>query len=483
VGLYRSMRVVGILVLVYSMSMLPPALVSLWYGDGEVRHFGSALLIISAVGLLIMRLAGAHGVSNNLRRRDGFIVVVFFWVVLSMLGAIPLMLGTHMTFVDALFEAVSGFTTTGATVIVGLDGLPPSILYYRQQLQWLGGMGLVVLAIAVLPMLGIGGTQLYRAETPGPGKEEKITPRLVQSARALWMIYVGLTLSCAAAYWLAGMPLFDAVAHSFSTVSTGGFSTHDASLGYFDSAAIELVATLFMLLGGINFGVHYMVLRDHSPKHYFQDTEVRSYLLIIVVLLLVILSALTITGVYRNFGHALMDAGFEVVSVITSTGFGEADFSRWPLFLPLMLIFTSFIGGCGGSTAGGIKVLRVVLLFKQGVREATNLVHPHAIRPIKIGGRVVNNRTIQSVWGFFSAYLFVFVILTLLMMAAGLDQVSAFSAVATSINNLGPGLGEVAYTFATVSDPVKLLAMIAMLLGRLEIFTLLVLLSPRFWLE
>lgn len=482
-GLYRSMRVVGVLVLAYSLSMLPPALVSLWYGDGEVRHFGLALLAISAVGLLIMQVASARGANKSLRRRDGFIVVVFFWVVLSMLGAIPLMLGTHMTFVDALFEAVSGFTTTGSTVIVGLDGLPPSILYYRQQLQWLGGMGLVVLAIAVLPMLGIGGAQLYRAETPGPGKEEKIAPRLVQGARALWMIYVGLTVVCATAYWLAGMPVFEAVAHSFSTVSTGGFSTHDASLGYFDSSAIELVATLFMLLSGINFGVHYMVLRDHDPMHYFQDTEVRSYFMIVVVLLLVIFSALTVTGVYQSFGHAVMDAGFEVVSVLTSTGFGEADFSRWPLFLPPLLIFTSFIGGCGGSTAGGIKVLRIVLLFKQGAREAANLMHPHAIRPVKIGGRVVKDRTIQSVWGFFSVYLFVFVILTLLMMAAGLDQVSAFSAVATSINNLGPGLGEVAYTFATVSDPVKLLAVIAMLLGRLEIFTLLVLLSPRFWLE
>ncbi len=482
-GLFRSLRVVGILVLAYSTSMLPPVLVSLWYNDGEVRHFGTALLAIAAAGVLILMVSGRHGAGKSLRRRDGFIVVVFFWVVLSMLGAIPLMLGTHLSFVDALFEAVSGFTTTGSTVIVGLDALPPSVLYYRQQLQWLGGMGLVVLAIAVLPMLGIGGSQLYRAETPGPGKDEKITPRLVQGARALWMIYVGLTLLCVLAYWLAGMPLFEAVAHSFSTVSTGGFSTHDASLGYFDSAAIELVATLFMLLGGINFAVHYVVLRDRNPLHYFQDTEVRSYFLIVLVLMLVIFSTLALTGVYRSFGHAVMDAGFEVVSVITSTGFGEADFSRWPLFLPLLLIFTSFIGGCGGSTAGGIKVLRIVLLFKQGAREASNLMHPHAIRPIKIGGRVVNSRTIQSVWGFFSMYLFVFVILTLSMMAAGLDQVSAFSAVATSINNLGPGLGEVAYTFSTVSDPVKLLAVIAMLMGRLEIFTLLVLLSPKFWLE
>ena len=482
-GLFRSMRVVGILVLAYSTSMLPPALLSLWYNDGEVQHFGTSLLAIAAAGVLILLVSGRRGAGKNLRRRDGFIVVVFFWVVLSMLGAIPLMLGTHLSFVDALFEAVSGFTTTGSTVIVGLDGLPPSVLYYRQQLQWLGGMGLVVLAIAVLPMLGIGGSQLYRAETPGPGKDEKITPRLVQGARALWMIYVGLTVLCILAYWLAGMPLFEAVAHSFSTVSTGGFSTHDASLGYFDSAAIELVATLFMLLGGINFAVHYVVLRDHNPLHYFQDTEVRSYFLIVLVLMLVIFSTLVVTDVYRNFGHAVMDAGFEVVSVLTSTGFGEADFSKWPLFLPLLLIFTSFIGGCGGSTAGGIKVLRIVLLFKQGAREATNLMHPHAIRPIKIGGRVVNNRTIQSVWGFFSVYLFVFVVLTLSMMTAGLDQVSAFSAVATSINNLGPGLGEVAYTFSTVSDPVKLLAVVAMLLGRLEIFTLLVLLSPKFWLE
>ena len=481
VNIGRSMNVVGILTLAYSLSMLPPAAVSVWYQDGELVHFEAAFLIVLVIGLAIRQLT--RGRYGSLKRRDGFIIVASFWLVFSALGALPFILGSKMSFTDALFESASGFTTTGATVITGIDSLPPSILYYRQQLQWLGGMGLVMLAIAVLPMLGIGGSQLYRAETPGPGKDEKITPRLVKGARLLWVIYVGLTAACALGYWLAGMPLFDAVAHSFSTVSTGGFSTHDASLGHYQSSAIEMVATLFMLLGGINFGVHYLVLRDHNPLHYLADVEVRSYLGFILALMLLIFATLTWTGVYPGFFHAALDAGFEVVSIMTSTGFGEADFSRWPLFLPVMLIFISFIGGCGGSTAGGIKVLRILLLFKQGAREVNSLLHPRSVRPVKIGGRTVNERTLQSVWGFFSAYLVVFVILTLSMMAAGLDQVSAFSAVATAINNLGPGLGKVAYTFADVSDTVKLLAVLAMLLGRLEIFTLLVLLSPAFWRE
>ncbi|WP_354671204.1 TrkH family potassium uptake protein [Thiohalobacter sp. IOR34] len=472
---------VGLLSLAFSSTLLVPALLAWWYRDGQLASFLYAFLAAQAIGLLLWLPVRNH--RGELRRRDGFIVVALFWLLLSLVSALPFLFGPHLSFVNAFFEAVSGFTTTGATVISGLDGLPRSLLYYRQQLQWLGGMGLVVLAVAIQPLLGIGGMRLYRAETPGPLKEEKIEPRLAQTARALWLIYLGLTVLCALAYWLAGMTPFDAIGHSFATISTGGFSTHDASLGYYASVPIELIAMAFMLLGGINFSIHFSVWRSFNPLHYLRDIEVRTFLLFTLLTTLVLVAVLRLTGDYDSYAAAFVDSGFEVVSVITSTGFGEVDFTHWPLFLPVLLIFISFIGGCGGSTAGGMKVMRVLLLIKQGQRELGRLLHPRALRPVRIGRRLLGERTTQAIWGFFAAYIFVFVLLTLAMMAAGLDQVSAFAAVATCLNNLGPGLGEVAYTFGGVSDAAKLLAAAAMLLGRLEIFTLLVLLHPAFWRE
>ncbi|HHH42573.1 MAG TPA: potassium transporter [Gammaproteobacteria bacterium] len=476
-----SLRVVGLLSIGFSLTMLPPVAVSIWYQDQQVAHFLKSFVIAFSGGLAVW-LAARHQ-DSTLRRKDGFVVVTLFWVALSLLGALPFLFGPHLDFVDAFFEAVSGFTTTGATVITHIDALPRSMLYYRQQLQWLGGMGLVVLAVAILPLLGIGGMRIYRAETPGPMKEEKITPRLAQSARTLWVIYLLLTLACALAYWLAGMTPFDAIGHAFATISTGGFSTHDASLGYFHSETIESIATVFMLAGGINFSVHFLALRDKSLLPYFRDVEVRTFLLFVSAALLMVASILWLTGENPSLAHATVSAYFEVVSIITSTGFGADDFTLWPLFLPVFLIFISFIGGCGGSTAGGMKVMRMLLLFKQGLREIHNLVHPRSVRPIKVGGRILQERTVEAVWGFFAVYIVVFVILTLAMMATGLDQVSAFSAVATSINNLGPGLGEVAYNFAGVGADAKLISVFAMLLGRLEIFTILVLFTPSFWLD
>jgi len=459
--------------------MIPPMLVSWFYDDGELAHFALSFVLIHAAGLALwLPLRRSIG---EFQRRDGFIIVTLFWVVLSLLSAIPFVIGPHLSFVDAFFEAVSGFTTTGATVIIGLDSLPPSILYYRGQLQWLGGMGLIVLAVAIMPMLGIGGMQLYRAEAPGPMKEEKLKPRLAETARALWVLYVGLTVACALGYWFTGMTGFDAIVHSFATVSTGGFSTHDASLGYFDSVSIEMIASVFMLAGGINFAVHYRVVLGLSLKPYWRDVEVRAFMLFIVSTLLVVASMLWLLEEYGHFHQALTNSLFEVISVITSTGFGTADFSRWPSFLPLLLIFISFVGGCGGSTAGGIKVSRILLLLKQAGQEINYLIHPRAVRPLRIGNNVLAPRVSQAIWGFFAIYIIVFSLFTLLMMAAGLDQVSAFAAVATSINNLGPGLGEVSTTFASVSTAGKLLATVAMLLGRLEIFTVLVILAPTFW--
>jgi trk system potassium uptake protein TrkH len=472
-------RIVGIYALIFGITLIGPILVGIWYREAEVLHFIWPM-VGSLAGGAFLWLIGRRR-ARELSVGDGYLVVALFWVLLSILGAWPLMNGFGLSPVDALFESTSGITTTGATVIDGLDSMPRSLLFYRQQLQWFGGMGLIVLGVAVMPMLGIGGMQLYRAEAPGPLKEEKLTPRLTQTARALWIIYFALTLACAGGYWLAGMTPFDAVSHSLSTVSTGGFSTHDASIGYFASPAVEVVAVVFMLLAAINFGVHYLVWLDRNPLHYLRDTEARAFLGFVLAMVTLVGVILYLEGSYDQVHASLRDAAFEVVSIVTSTGFGTVDFAHWPDFLPLLLIYISFVGGCGGSTAGGMKVLRVLLMVKQGVQEVRQLIHPHAILPLRLGRRIVDPRLARSVWGFFALYTFAVATLTLLMIHAGLAPLDAFSAVATCLNNLGPGLGEVAVTFQSVSDLGKLLGVVAMLLGRLEILTILVILSPAFW--
>jgi trk system potassium uptake protein TrkH len=473
------LQIIGMLCIAHSLTLLPPMLVSLWFHDGELEDFFITFLLLITTGYLLW--APFRRQAVELRRSDGFLVVAMFWMILSLISALPFIIGSHLDFVDALFEATSGFTTTGATVVLDLDKFPPSILYYRQQLQFFGGMGLVILAIAILPMLGVGGMQLYRAETPGPMKDEKLAPRLAQTARGLCLIYIGLTLACMIGYWLAGVELFDALQHAFSTVSTGGFSTHNESFGYFNSPVVNIIAVIFMLLGAINFGIHFLAIKNRHPSLYFIDTETRVFLLIVSAFVVLYTISLYFKGVYSDPFHSLDFALFEVTSVITSTGFGVTDFSLWPSFLPVLLIFISFIGGCGGSTAGGIKVIRIVTLIKQAAQQLFLLVYPKAHRPVMIGERVLDSNVIQAIWGFFAVYIIVFATLTLLMMMAGLDQVSAFASVAATMNNLGPGLGEVSITFAGVNDSGKLIAVIAMLLGRLEIFPLLVILSPGFW--
>lgn len=473
------LRIIGFYIIIFGLTLITPILVALWYGESELMHFFIPMVTSLSSGALLLSFRKRR--SENLSTRDGFLIVALFWILLSLLGAFPLMLSAHLSFIDAVFESASGVTTTGATVMTGLDSLPRSLLFYRQQLQWIGGMGLVVLGVAVLPMLGIGGMQLYRAEAPGPMKEEKLTPRLAVTARYFWSIYVGLTALCALCFWIAGMEPFDAIAHSLSTLSTGGFSTHDASIGYFNSPFIEGVAIFFMVIAAINFGVHFIALNKRNPMQYFHDVESRSFILINIGLVLLVASILTLEISDYTLIKGLRDSAFIVVSVITSTGFGTVDFSHWPDFLPVLLIFISFIGGCGGSTAGGMKVMRILLLVKQGLHEAKKLIHPQAILPVRLGNRLIDNRLMQGVWGFFSLYIAAFIVLMLLMMHAGLDALSAFAAIATAMNNMGPGLGEVAYNFQSVSGFGKLIATAAMLLGRLEIFTLLVLLTPGFW--
>ncbi len=474
-------RILGLLLMVFSITMLPPILVSLWYGDQAWLSFieGFALTFVAGVVCWLP----VRRERRELRLRDGFLVVASFWTVLGSFGAAPLYFDDSLSLsvTDAIFESISGLTTTGATVLTGLDELPRSILYYRQQLQWLGGMGIIVLAVAVLPMLGVGGMQLYRAETPGPVKDTKLTPRITETAKALWYVYLGFTIACFVSYMLAGMGAFDALCHAFSTVAIGGFSTHDLSIGYFDSNAINLVAVVFMFFAGINFSLHFFAARYISVKHYTQDSEFRAYALFLVVMSLLVIAALLYFNIFATPRDSIVNGLFQAVSIATTTGFTTADFSMWPTAVPVLLIFASFVGGSAGSTAGGIKVIRWLLVYKQGVREIVRLVHPSAEIPVKLGNKAVPYRVVDAVWGFFSIYVIVFAGMMLAMMATGLDQVTAFSAVAATLNNLGPGLGGVSNGFMSLSDVAKWISIAGMLLGRLEIFTLLVLVTPTFW--
>ncbi|MEE9142633.1 MAG: TrkH family potassium uptake protein [Gammaproteobacteria bacterium] len=474
-------RILGMLLMLFSVTMLPPIGVAWIYGDTTVIEFATGFGFTFAAGALLW--FPVRKARQELRLRDGFVIVAMFWVVLGVFGAAPLVISEelNLSLTDAVFESMSGLTTTGATILAGLDGLPKSILYYRQQLQWLGGMGIIVLAVAVLPMLGVGGMQLYRAETPGPVKDTKLTPRITETAKALWYIYVGITIMCCVAYWIAGMTFFDALSHSFSTVAIGGFSTHDASIGHFDNHAIELIAVFFMFVAGINFSLHFIAWRNGRLVYYFTDPECRAYFNTLVILSAIVIIYLIYSDTYDDVSEAVVDGLFQAVSIGTTTGYTTVGYHLWPGAIPVTLIFASFIGGSAGSTAGGMKVMRWLLIYKQGVREVIRLVHPSAEIPVKIGNRAVPQRVIESVWGFFAIYIVVFGIMMLLLMATGLDQVTAFAAVAACLNNLGPGLGEVASNFASINDVAKWIGMAAMLLGRLEIFTLLVLLTPTFW--
>ena len=477
---WRSLsRLFGILLMLYSLGFVPSLAVSLHYWDGCWQAFGYSILLNLSAGYALWKSNQEQ--RNELSVREGFLVVTLFWVVLGLLGALPFIFALPIGFTDAVFESISGFTTTGATVMLNLDLLPPSILYHRQQIQWLGGMGIIVLAVAILPLLGVGGMQLYRAEASGVAKEEKLTPRIAETARLLWAIYTTLTLLCAAAYWLAGMSIFDALCHAFTTVATGGFSTHDASLAYFDNPVIEVIAVFFMLAGGVNFAIHFIFWKRLSIAPYLSDPETRAYVKIFLWAMALVSISLIATDAYPRTIDAIRHSVFQVASILTSTGYTTANFSLWPLHVPLLLAMVSFIGGCAGSTAGGIKVLRMQLLAKLGLRQLFKLAHPRAIAIVKLGGRSIGREVIYSTLGFFALYVATSLLLTAAMMAAGLDMESAFGAVMATINLLGPGLGEVATSFVSVSPVAKWLGIIGMLLGRLEVFTLLILFLPAYW--
>lgn len=473
-------KILGLLLTLFSLTLIPPCLLSLWYEDHNHLSFLLSFVITCATG--VMMWYATYKVKQELRTRDGFLVTALFWVVLGLFGCLPFVLSTatELHYVDAVFESVSGLTTTGATVMTGLDYLPPSLLYYRQQLQWLGGIGIVVIAVAVLPMLGVGGMQLYRAEIPGPVKDRKLTPRITETAKALFTIYLFLTVACTLAYWAAGMALFDAVNHAYSTVAIGGFSTHDASIGYFDSKPIMLVSMVFMVLSAINFALHFVAWQGRTGRHYLRDAECRFYLSMIALGCVIASLYLYSTETFPLL-DSVMQGSFMLISVLTTTGFGSTDFSVWPSFLPMLIFMFSFMGGCAGSTGGGIKMIRVVLIIKQGVREIHRLIHPNALFPVKVGNKTVPNRVIEAVWGFFAVYVVAYLTMCVLLLATGMDFITAFTAVGACLNNLGPGLGGVSAHYGDISDSAKWLLCFAMILGRLEVFTLLVLFSPMFW--
>ncbi|MFT4652930.1 MAG: trk system potassium uptake protein TrkH [Kangiellaceae bacterium] len=474
-------RILGLLVALFSVAMLPPALISIIYGDG-----GGLAFVVAFIFTLITGLSFWYPYRKDradLRAKEGFLIVVLFWTVLATFGALPFALldQPQMSITDALFESFSGLTTTGATVIEGLEFLPKAVQFYRQQLQWLGGMGIIVLAVAILPILGVGGMQLYRAETPGPVKDSKMTPRIADTAKHLWYIYLSLTIACTFAYWVAGMSLFDAICHAFSTIAIGGFSNYDANLGHFNSTAVNIICVIFLWIAALNFSLHYSAVSGRNIKNYFKDPECKAFFTIQFFLITVCFLVLVNYSVYDSTKTSFDQALIQAVSISTTAGFTTTDFSAWPSFLPILLIFSSFVGGCAGSTGGGLKVIRVLLLFIQGKREVDRLIHPKAVYSVKLGDRAIPGRVVEAVWGFFAAYAIVFVVIMIGLIGTGLDNISAFSATAAALNNLGPGLGSIAGTYAQVSDSGKWLLMTAMLFGRLEIFSLLVLFSPTFW--
>ncbi len=481
---FRSIiRIIGLLLALFSVSMLAPSLVALVYRDGGGVPFITTFFLLLGAGFSCW--FPNRDYRKELKARDGFLIVVLFWLVIGSAGSLPFFLTDtpKVSLTDAFFESFSALTTTGATVLVGLDYLPKAILFYRQFLQWFGGMGIIVLAVAILPMLGIGGMQLYRAEIPGPVKDTKVAPRIAETAKILWYIYLSLTIMCAISFWFAGMSGFDAICHSFSTIAIGGFSTHDASMGYFDSYTINLITVVFLIISGCNFTLHYAAFANGGihPKYYWKDKEFKAFIFIQVVLFIICFLLLLKHSQQLSIFDAFDQALFQTVSISTTAGFTTTGFSQWPLFLPVLLLFSSFIGGCAGSTGGGLKVIRIFLLSLQGFRELKRLIHPRAIYPIKLGDNALPQRVIDAVWGFFAAYALIFVVCMLALIATGMEELSAFSAVVATLNNLGPGLGEVAVHFKDINDMAKWVLIASMLFGRLEIFTLLVLFTPAFW--
>ena len=474
-------RALGMIIMLFGLTMLAPLILSYVTEDGAQTAYDEAFALTMLCGAFLWYRY--HNCKRDLAIRDGFLMVVLVWTVLPAFAAIPLMIHLGLSHTDAYFETVSGLTTTGSTILSNIDTLPMSINLWRHQLVWVGGMGLIVLAIAILPLLGIGGRQMFKAETPGPMKDAKMTPRIAETAKGLWLVYLGVSIACIVGYRWAGMTWFDAVCHGFSTMGLGGFSTHDASFGYFDSPAIELVCIIFMLIAGMNFGTLFLAVHGRSLRPYLHDPEAGWFIGVTVVSILIVAIYIWKDGAYAELDTAVRHVAFNLVSIATTTGYASVDYALWPIFAPLWMLFLSSFATSAGSTGGGIKMMRALLLYKQVYRELLRAMHPSAVYNIRVGGQVAPQSILFAVLAVGFMYMVSVVSLTLLMAFTGLDIISAFTAVVASINNTGPGLGVVgpSTTYAVLEDFQTWICIFAMLLGRLEIFTLLVVLTPAFW--
>jgi trk system potassium uptake protein TrkH len=472
----------GLMLVVFSTAYLMPVFASLVYHDGTLIDFLLGMVWTAGTGVLLWLLTRRY--KGELSIRHGYLLVVAMWTAMPAVATLPLLLVIDgLTFTDAYFETMSGITTTGATVLTGLDTLPPAINLWRHELNWLGGMGIIVLAVAILPLLGVGGRQLFKAETPGPMKDSALTPRITETARNLWLVYAGITLACIASLKLAGMSWLDAICHAFAAMGLGGFSTHDASVGYFDSPVIEAVLIVFMLIAAMNFATHFLAWRAKNLSLYLRDVEGLATVAVTMASCVGIGVFLWWRGTYPGFWTSLRHASFNLVSLATDCGFASQDFNQWPIFAPMWMLFLSCVVASSGSTGGGIKMVRTIILFKQAGRELVKLLHPAAVNPMKIGGHVIANNIVFAVLGFIFLYFMSVAILTFILLISGLDFISAFSAIIACINNAGPGLGVVgpASNYGVLTDFQTWVCTFAMLIGRLEIFTVLILFTPHFW--
>jgi len=479
---FTTVKILGQLLVLLSTTLLIPMLVEAGYQDGTLSTFQLSFCITFGLGFLLWFPFRRY--KQPLRTQDGFLIVALFWLTSGLVGALPFYwsIEPSLSFTDAFFESVAGVTTTGSTILTHLDHLPHSILYYRQQLQFLGGISIILLAVAILPTLGIGGMQFFRTEITGPVKDDKLTPRITHTAKAIWVIYFTFTILCALGYWIAGMSPFDAITHSFGTVSTGGFSTHDKGLAYFSNPIIICIAILFMLLGSVSFNLHFLAFKRKKFHAYWQDPELLFFLKLFFSITLLVWATAAIHLDASISSLSLLDIFFQVASSLTTTGYASySTLQLFPHFIPFLLLFCAIMGGCAGSTSGGIKAVRVLLLQKQGTREIQRLIHPRGQYVITLGTQPISTHIIEAIWGFFAIYMVVFASLLLLLLMVEEDFLSIYTALVATLSNSGPGLGKNISHFAQLSDYAKWILSAAMLLGRLEIFTILVLLSPSFW--
>lgn len=471
---------VAVLVACLGLSMVLPLAVSLYYDDGAAWALLASMAVTClAAGSAVLWSRGHK--DFYLSHRDGMAIVTLGWIFAGLVSCLPYLLsGAIPNFTDAYFESMSGFTTTGASILANVEVIPQGILLWRAQTQWLGGMGIIVLSIAILPFLGIGGMELYKAETPSP-VVDKLTPRIAETARALWKIYILLTLILIGLLLAGGMSFFDSVCHSFAALPTGGFSTKNASVGHYQSVYIDYVILIFIFLAGINFSLHFK-LAGGRIRQFFRDPELRAYFFVTAGFIGLVCWDIYAT-VYASLFDAFRYASFQVVSVLTTTGFASADFEKWPGLSQVILFFCMFIGSMAGSTGGGIKIMRLILLAKHCYLEIFRIIHPHATTMVKLGGVAVSQTIMRSIWGFFLLFMGIYAVGVIALAALGMDMVSALSSMATCLGNVGPGLGSVGPmdNFSDVPVIGKWVLIVAMLLGRLEIYTVIVLLMPAFW--